>query len=151
MPDNDIPSRNSDEKALTSSSPADRVGIAGPTNPIAESTQRTADFSERQREKFAPEIIDMSPSQPYYSSTALASSFVTHVKYRVTYLVMTGAAGDRIDVSFSGRRFSFYNVTGAVAPIPFPYEIDRGTDIVVRDFTTPASVAWTFMIYGYPE
>ena len=111
--------------------------------------ERIANFSERVREKVPPEILDFSPSQPWYSATALASSYTSHTKFRITQIQFSGATGDRLDVKFGTRRFSLFS-NGTPVCFDFPYEIDRGVDITVSDFTTPASTSWAFMIYGYP-
>src|ERR1035437_3038955 len=70
-----------------------------PTNPIAESLQRIADFSERQREKVAPTIVDLTNSK---------TGYVTWQKLRFIEFIFSCATADHVSVSFGGRVFDFF-------------------------------------------
>jgi len=113
---------------------------------------RLADYSNRQREKEAPTNIDLGPlSGQNNAGTAGGATYVTTQRFRVTdILIGGGAAGDNIRLMIGSRPYNFFG-TGTMAFVPFPIQIDRGIDINVRDVTTPANVAWTFMLFGYPE
>ncbi len=104
-------------------------------------------YSERQREKASPTIIDLSPS----SGTPIPNTFQTTVRYRIIGMAFSGGQGDEFRLAFGGRHFHFFNITGGPGYIPFPVEVDRGVDITMMDITNPASTSWSCYLYGYPE
>lgn len=119
---------------------------------IESNIERIGNYSPRQLNKEAPTCIDLGPlsGQPG-AGTAAGAVYATTQRFRVTYIVMGGGVAlDNFRLKLGSRPFNFFG-TGSLETIPFEVEIDRGTDINVADITTPANVAWTFMIFGYPE
>lgn len=111
-----------------------------PTNPIAESLQRIADFSERQREKYAPTIIDLRNDKTVFQS---------HVKLRFIEFIFSCATADHVSVAFGTRTFDFFLAAG-VTSVPFAYEADRGIDITFANVTSVDHVTYCYII-AYPE
>jgi hypothetical protein len=107
-----------------------------PTNPIAESLQRIADFSERQREKAAPTIIDLTNSK---------TGHVTWIKLRFIEFIFSCATADHVSVSFGGRVFDFFLAAGTTT-IPFAYESDRGIDITFTNVTSADHATYCYII-----
>jgi hypothetical protein len=122
--------------------PNDRNETFGepPANPIAESLQRIADFSERQREKVAPTIIDLTNSKV---------QFVTWIKLRFIEFIFSCATADHVSVSFGGRVFDFFLAAGTTT-VPFAYESDRGVDIVFANITSADHATYCYII-AYPQ
>jgi hypothetical protein len=115
---------------------------------VADLLETIKNYSERQREKNSPTIIDLSPS----SGTPIGQTFSTYSRLRIIGFLLTGGAGDQFQLSFGARHFHFYNVTGAPVFITFPYEIDRGIDINMTDLTAGvAGLAWSCYLFGYTE
>jgi hypothetical protein len=122
--------------------PNDRTEEYGepPANPIAESMQRIADFSERQREKNAPTIIDLRNDK---------TGFVSHVRLRFIEFIFSCATADHVSVSFSTRTFDFFLAAG-VTIVPFAYEADRGVDITFANITSADHVTYCYLV-AYTE
>jgi len=118
--------------------PNDRNETFGepPTNPIAESLQRIADFSERQREKAAPTIVDLTNSK---------TQFVTWIKLRFIEIIFSCATADHVSVSFGGRVFDFFLAAGTTV-VPFAYESDRGVDIFFANITSADHLTYCYII-----
>jgi hypothetical protein len=113
---------------------------------ILEELKRFTQFSERQREKGAPTIIDLSPD----SGTPIANTFATTTAFRIVGMLLSGGTGDKFRLSFGGRNFTLF---GSAVPVyfTFPYTIQRGVDIKCADITSPASTSWSIYIFAYPE
>jgi hypothetical protein len=113
---------------------------------ILEELKNIAKYSDRQREKEAPTIIDLSPD----SGTPIPNQFATTAAFRIDGVLFEGAMGDKFRLSFGGRNFTLF---GANVPIyfKFPYTIQRGVDIKCADITSPAATAWSCYIFAYPE
>jgi hypothetical protein len=128
--------------------PNDRNEAYGqpPANPIAESLQRIADFSERQREKFSPSIIEISPD----AGLPTAARFVSHVRLRMIGFILTSVTAGTWTLAFGGRTFTFQCPANDTKYIIFPYEIDRGIDIQATR-TVGGEATWDFYLIAYPE
>jgi hypothetical protein len=111
--------------------------------------QRIANFSERQREKVAPTIVDLSPG----TGSQVASTYTTKTSLRILGILMSGGNGDKF--AFKVGALTLVNVfastTGAAVYFPFPYTCKAGNDLSVADLTNPSSLAWTFVVFAYPE
>lgn len=102
--------------------------------------QRITDFSDRAREKAAPDVIDLSLGKPTY---------VTKTGLRVIGLVITGQPiTDQFRLSIGQRAYNFYGTNNGF--IQFPIEITNGIDLTAQDITTPASATWALYVFGYP-
>jgi hypothetical protein len=110
--------------------------------------KRFAQFSERQREKVAPTIVDLSPT----SGTPTGNTYQTKTKLRLKGFLLTGGAGDKFYLSVGVYNYVIYAPTGGTMPfIDFPIEVDRGVDLAMKDITNPGAVAWSCYVVGYPE
>ena len=104
--------------------------------------QRIADYSERQREKDPPTIID------FNNFPKTTQSF--HTRLRVIEFIFCGAtAGDHVSFSFGGRVFDFVIDVGTTI-IPFAYEADMGIDITFTNVTSPDHLTYAYII-AYTE
>ena len=134
-------SSNSDSDPIASTSLADREEAHDLVNPMAESLSRIADRSERQREKNAPIIIDFS---------TLKTTQVFHTRLRmIGFVFCASVAADHVSFSFGGRTFDFLLDVGTT-PVTFPYEVDRGIDIVFANVTSPDHTTYAYII-AYTE
>lgn len=120
--------------------------VAGEFGQMTRLLERIANFSERQREKAAPDVIDLSPT----SGSQIANSYAVKVRLRLLGFLLTGGTGDRFQLSIGSRNFQIFS-TGAMPFIEFPIQVDVGVDLKVADITNPSSVAWSFYVFGYPE
>ena len=120
--------------------------FGNPYDTVIELLGRIANFSERQREKVAPDIIDLSPSV----GNPIASTFTTKVRMRVDGMLVSGGTGDKFQFSVGTRKFYLF-LSGNPTFFRFPYTIQEGNDIAVADLTNPASVGWSWFIFAYPE
>jgi hypothetical protein len=137
----DVISDNSDSDPIASTSLADREEAHDLVNPMAESLSRIADRSERQREKNAPIIIDFTNSK---------TAQVFHVRLRmIGFVFCATTAADHVSFSFGGRVFDFLLAVGTTQVV-FPYEVDRGVDIVFANVTSPDHVTYAYII-AYTE
>lgn len=119
---------------------------------IEANIERLSNYNSRQLSKEAPTMIDMGPlsGKPGAGSVAGAVYAVTQ-RFRITNIVLGGgAAADNFRLKVGQNPYNFFG-TGTLQSLPFEIEIDRGIDINVADITSPANVAWTFMLFGYPE
>jgi len=134
---------DTDETALPlGTDPNDREYSFQPVNPVAESLTRIADFSERQREKHAPIFVELTNSSP--------GPISFHHRLRmIGFICACSTAGDHITLSFGGRTFDFLFAVGTFF-VPFPYEVDRGIDIVLANVTS-ANHATYMQIISYTE
>jgi hypothetical protein len=134
-------SSNSDSDPIASTSLADREEAHDLVNPMAESLSRIADRSERSREKNPPIIIDFTNSK---------TTQVFHVRLRmVGFIFSCSNAGDHVSVSFGGRVFDFLLAVGTTEVL-FPYEVDRGIDIVFANVTSANNLTYMYLI-AYTE
>lgn len=101
-------------------------------------------YSDRQRERKSPEVIDLSPA----SGSVVSRTYSTKTRLRVEGVLISGATGDQIRISVGQRPYNFFGVSGY---IPFPIYIDSGIDLTAADITTPAAVAWSCYVIGYTE
>lgn len=118
--------------------------------PMIDGISRIANYSERQREKAAPGLLDLSPA----GSAGVIPVYSAHVRMRVRNIVLTSAAVAVITLIIGGgaggggTRYRF-NVAVGTTSLDFPIEIDRGTDVTLvqaGDLTT-----WTCYLFYYPE
>src|ERR1035437_6387768 len=107
-----------------------------PTNPIAESLQRIADFSERQREKAAPTIIDLTNSK---------TGHVTWIKLRFIEFIFSCATADHVSVFFVSS-FFYFSLPPVTPFIPFAYESDRGIEITSTNVTSADHAPYCYII-----
>lgn len=113
--------------------------------------ERLANYNPRQLNKEAPTLLDMGPLAGKLVPGANNTSWQTTQKFRVTNIIYGGGAvADELRLSIATTSYHFYT-SGNTISLDFEIEIDRGLDISVIDFTTPANRLWTFMIFGYPE
>lgn len=127
-------SDNSDTKPI-GVDPNDRITQPPPTESVPEAISRIANYSERQREKNAPIIIDF---------TTLKATQSFHTKLRVIEFIFSASvAADHVTVAFGGRVWDFLLAVGTTV-VPFPAEIDRGIDVT---FTNVTSVDHTTYLY----
>jgi hypothetical protein len=69
--------------------------------------------------------------------------FTTHVRFKLHSIIVSGAAGDRLDVKIgTDRVLPIYNVSGGPVSLPISMYVDRGVDICVVDTTNPTSTLW---------
>jgi hypothetical protein len=69
--------------------------------------------------------------------------FTTHVRFKLHSIIVSGAAGDRLDVKIgTDRVLPIYNVSGNPVSLPISMFVDRGVDISVVDTTNPSSTLW---------
>lgn len=133
-------STESDTKPIGTDDANDRITPPPPINPIAEGIQRIADYSERQREKHAPTIIDLTNSKVGY---------VTHQRHRIIEFIFSCASADHVSITFGSRVFDFLLGIG-VTTVPFAYEADRGVDIVFANVTSADHLTYCYII-AYTE
>jgi hypothetical protein len=134
-------SSNSDSDPIASTSLADREEAHDLVNPMAESLSRIADRSERSREKNPPIIIDF---------TNRKTTQVFHVRLRmVGFIFSCSTLGDHVSVSFGGRVFDFLLNVGTTEVV-FPYEVDRGIDIVFANVSNVNNLTYMYLI-AYTE
>lgn len=114
--------------------------------------ERLSNYDPRQFSKEAPTLLDLGPlSGLNGAGTAAGAVYQTTQRFRVTNIILGGGVTlDNFRLKVGQRPFNFFG-TGALTSLPFEIEIDRGIDINVSDVTTPANVAWTFMLFGYAE
>src|ERR1035437_4880939 len=123
----DTISDNSDSQPI-GMDPNDRITPNLPISPVSESLSRIADYSERQREKNPPTIVD-------FSNTKTTIAF--HNRLRVVeFIFCATTAADAVSMSFGGRVFNFILDVGTTI-IPFAYEADLGVDITFTNVTSP--------------
>lgn len=112
---------------------------------------RIANFSERQRTKEAPALLDMGPLAGRLVQGGNNTLWQSTQRFRVTNIIYGGGvAGDELRLSVGVTSYHIYT-SGNTVNLEIPITIDRGMDISVIDFTTPANRLWTFMIFGYSE
>ena len=113
-----------------------------PINPIAESLTRIADYSERQREKNAPTLIQLSNTN---------TTIVTWQRLRFEHFLITCATGDHISLTVGTRVYDFFMgpVSGTIY-VPFPIEVDRGVDLTFTNVTASGHVSYIY-IFAYTE
>jgi hypothetical protein len=115
--------------------------------------RRFSQYSERQREKAAPTVVDLSPS----SGAQVANTYSTKTKLRLQGVLLSGGAtvagvGDRFNLRAGTLNYVFFaDGAGSSLYIPFPIEVDRGIDLSMNNITTPASTAWSCYVIAYPE
>src|ERR1035437_3534089 len=119
---------------------------SGPTEPWfvkgQDLLQRIADYSERQREKDAPTIID------FNNFPKTMQSF--HTRLRIIEFIFCGStAADHVSFSFGGRVFDFVIAVGTTI-VPFAYEADMGIDITFTNVTSPDHLTYAYII-AYTE
>src|ERR1035437_9568928 len=103
--------------------------------------QRIADYSERQREKNPPTIID-------FSNTKATIAF--HNRLRIVEFIFCATnAADHVSFSFGGRVFDFILALGTNV-VPFAYEADLGVDITFTNVTSPDHPTYAYII-AYTE
>ena len=69
--------------------------------------------------------------------------FTTHVRFKLHSIIVSGAAGDRLDVRIgTDRVLPIYNVSGDPVSLPISMFVDRGVDISAVDTTNPTSTLW---------
>lgn len=103
-------------------------------------------YSERQREKQAPTVVDLSPSSGYQ----VTRTYNTKTKLRVSGIVISGGSGDKIQMNIGSVPYIFYSGNAGPQFFQFPIEIAQGIDLSAADVTNPSSVAWSFYIIAYP-
>jgi hypothetical protein len=104
--------------------------------------QRIADYSERQREKDPPTIIDFNN----FPKTTQAF----HTRLRIIEFIFCGStAADHVSFSFGGRVFDFVIAVGTTI-VPFAYEADLGIDITFTNVTSPDHLTYAYII-AYTE
>lgn len=110
-------------------------------DPIVAPLDRIAEYSERAREKNAPIIIDF---------TTLKNTQSFHTRLRmIGFVFCADTAADHVRVSFGGRPFDFLLDVGTTEVV-FPYEVDRGIDIVFANITNPDHTSYMYII-AYTE
>lgn len=123
------------------------VGNFGnPYDEVIMHLKRIANFSERQREKVAPDVIDLSPS----SGTQTVNTYTTKTALRIMGIFLSGAAGDKLLFKNGTRTWPIYSAGNPIF-FPFPITIQMGIDLSVQDVTSPAAVNWSFIVFGYAE
>lgn len=119
---------------------------------VAANMKRMSDYTARQTSRISPTLIDLGPlSGKPNAGTAGGAIWQTTQRFRVTNVLLGGAAGDNLRLSLGVVKYNFFNNTGAMIFIPFEIEVDRGIDINLADITSPAALGWTFMLQGYAE
>jgi hypothetical protein len=113
--------------------------------PILDPLSRIANYSERQREKNAPTVIDLTAG----SGNAIDGQQVNVYRLRVIGLLISASAATTLVFTAGGRSYTFYVAAGMEPLIHFPIEIDGGTDISVN--LTGAAANYSFYIFGYTE
>lgn len=122
--------------------PNDRITPDLPISPVSESLSRIADYSERQREKNPPTIIDFNN----FPKTTIAF----HNRLRIIEFIFCGSvAADHVSFSFGGRVFDFVIDVGTTI-VPFAYEADLGIDITFTNVTSPDHLTYAYII-AYTE
>lgn len=110
--------------------------------------RRFSQYSERQREKAAPTVVDLSPT----SGSQVANTYSTKTKLRLKGFLLTGGAGDKFFLTVGTYNYVIYAPTGGTMPfVDFPIEVDRGVDLSMRDITNPGATAWSCYVLGYAE
>jgi hypothetical protein len=110
--------------------------------------RRFSQYSERQREKVAPTVIDLSPT----SGTQIANTYATKTKLRLKGFLFTGGSGDQFQLRVGTYNYNLWAPTAGNMPfVDFPIEVDRGIDLSMNDITNPSSKAWSCYVVGYPE
>ena len=137
MPDNI--SGNSDSTPI-SVDPNDRIGPYLPASPIADGINRIANYSERQREKNAPTIVDL---------TNYKTTVAFHTRLRIIQFVFSCASADHVTIAFGGRVFDFFLNIGTTI-VPFAYEADLGVDITFANITSADHATYCYII-AYTE
>lgn len=100
--------------------------------------ERIANYSERQREKDAPDVIQLNAATPTY---------VTKTGLRVSSLAIScNPTTDNIRISVGLRQYNFFSAGWFL----FPIDITNGIDLTVADITTPANANFNVFIFGYP-
>lgn len=136
----DTISDNSDSQPI-GMDPNDRITPNLPISPVSESLSRIADYSERQREKNPPTIVD-------FSNTKTTIAF--HNRLRIIELIFCATnAADHVSFSFGGRVFDFILALGTNV-VPFAYEADLGVDITFTNVTSPDHPTYAYII-AYTE
>jgi hypothetical protein len=107
--------------------------------------RRFAQYSERQREKVAPTIVDLSPT----SGSQTATTYSTKTKLRLKGFLLTGGLGDKFNLRVGTFNYTIYANGGMF--VDFPIEVDRGIDFGMYDITNPSSTLWSCYVIGYPE
>lgn len=113
---------------------------------MIELLERLTNYSERQREKAAPTIIDLSPT----AGGQVTSGYVTTERLRIEGIFISGGGTDKLQIKFGSRPFVFF-ANNLPYYFPFPYTVDRGTDILMSDITNPGAATWTGYIFAYSE
>ena len=137
----DVVSDNSDSKPI-GIDPNDRITPSLPISPVSESLTRIADYSERQREKNPPTIVDFNN----FPKTTIAF----HNRLRVIeFIFCASVAADHVSMAFGGRVFDFILALGTNI-VPFAYEADLGVDITFTNVTSPDHLTYAYII-AYTE
>lgn len=110
--------------------------------------QRIANYSERQREKAAPDAIDLSPT----SGSAIASVYQTKTALRVIGMLFSyTTATEFYSLQVGSRGYPFKaGTSGDPIWIPFPIDVARGIDLSIINVTTPGAVNWRAIVFAYP-
>jgi len=134
-------SSNSDTKPI-GTSPSDKPWY----EPMTTGIDRIANYAERAREH-APTLIEIGPVVPNGLVSA-PQAFSTRLRIKtITFDSLT--AGTFV-ISFGGRSFTFMTQASITLQLDWPYEIDRGIDIMVTR-TVGADNPWNFYIWAYTE
>lgn len=105
--------------------------------------QRIANYSERQREKAPPTIIELSN----LSGSQSARTYTASTPLRVQgVLITSNPTTDNIQLLVGLRKFNFFSP----GYYPFPIEVQAGVDLSAADITTPASTAFVVYVIAYP-
>lgn len=118
--------------------------------PIENSLDRIANYSERQREKYAPEIVEFGEGDGKGGTLILRNPYATYQRLRIIGILMRTVTAGVWVLSFQGRSFRFSMAANTTTYVVFPYEVDRGVDIVVSR-TTGAEGTWNLYLFAYSE
>ncbi len=112
---------------------------------ITEYLDRIANYSERQRETKAPDVIDLSPA----SGSQAARTYTTKTGLRVLGIIISGQPlTEAYRLTVGSRPYNFFAPTTVF--IPFPIEVTQGIDLAMANITTPNSTTWSCYVFGYP-
>jgi hypothetical protein len=114
--------------------------------PTLSALRRIADYSERQREKAAPDIIDLSAN----NGAQVPNTYSTKTGLRVMgFVVSGGTVGNKYSIRVGQRPYNFF-FDGSTRFVLLPIDVQEGIDLSATDNTTPGSSNWQIYIYGYP-
>jgi hypothetical protein len=132
----DVINSESDTKPLLTPVPNEPWFVRG-----QDFLQRIADYSERQREKDPPTIVD-------FSNTKATIAFHNRLRI-IEFIFCATTAADHVSMSFGGRVFDFILALGTNI-VPFAYEADLGVDITFTNVTSPDHLTYAYII-AYTE